>query len=274
MASATQGEVEPASAEDASATPEGAALHLRLGAALEELGRNDEAITEFRQALAAAPEDWSAHYSLGRALSVREEYAEAIAHLQRAEALAPDNAPVRYELGEALRRTEQFEQALARFAVAIELEPPAANARLAQAETLVSQEEYGLALDRLEDAKRLLPESRSVDFALAWLLAACPDPELRDSQRALELANSVFASRRSVGAAELVAAAQAESGDCAKAAEIQRFVVEQATGFSQPAEIMARLERSRERFEQGAPCGAPAAGPPTERPLWPRDPSR
>ncbi|MCZ6726578.1 MAG: tetratricopeptide repeat protein, partial [Acidobacteria bacterium] len=237
------------------AKDENAAMHLRLGAALRELGRADEAIGEFRLALELAPEDAMTHHSLGSVLAEGEEYAEAIVHLEKARALAPENPLISYELGEALRRAERFEQALVHFAAAIELDPPAENARLGQAEALVNLGQFRQASQRLEEAKVLLPESRSVDFALAWLLASCPDPELRDGARALELANSVFAARRSLGAVEILASAQAESGSCAEAAETQEFVVEQATGFSLSPEIMARLERSLERFEGGAPCG-------------------
>ena len=250
---------------------EAAAAHLRLGAALRELGRNDEAIEAFRRALELAPEDPMVHHNLGSVLAEVDDYPGAMEHLEKAAAFAPENGLIRYELGEALRKTERFEHALLHFAAAIELDPPAENARLGEAEALVNLERYSEAHQRLEEAKVLLPDSRGVDFALAWLLASCPDPELRDAARALELASSVLDRRRSVAAFELVAAARAESGDCESAAEMQSLVVEQAAGASQPPEIMARLTRSLERYEQGAPCGAPPSGSPGERPHWPRN---
>jgi tetratricopeptide (TPR) repeat protein len=246
-------------------------MHLRLGVALRELGSTDEAVVEFRQAVALAPEDAATYYNLGSALASQGEHAEAVVYLERAEALAPEDALIRYELGEALRWDRRFEDALERFAAAIGLDPPAENARLGQAEALVNLGQFREARQRLEEAKELLPESRSVDFALAWILASCPDPELRDGARALELANSVFAARRSLGAVEILASAQAESGSCAQAAKTQEFAVEQAEGFALSPETMARLESNLERFEQGEPCGAPAFDSPTERPHWPRN---
>jgi len=247
-----------------------AAVQVRLGVALMELGRNDEARVEFLRALEAAPEHPLVHFHLGVLLAEEGESEAAEEHLTTAQRLSPGDAAVHYALGELLRRSDRQGEALEQFAAALEIDPGAEASLLGEAEALVDLGRVGEALTKLEAARGIVPESRPLDFALAWILAAAPDVEMRDGARALELAQKAFATRRSVGALEVVAAAQAEVGQCEAAAATQRTVVEQALAFSQPAPVIARLESSLEEYEKDPPCALPGGGEPSDRPAWPR----
>ena len=81
---------------------------LRLGAALLEQGRADEAEIELRRVLQAQPDDPSAHLLLGRAEYARGEFQESLADLGRAADAPPTrkgaltaSAVVRRRLGDA-----------------------------------------------------------------------------------------------------------------------------------------------------------------------------
>jgi tetratricopeptide (TPR) repeat protein len=54
---------------------------------------------------------------------------------------------------------------------------------------LARQGKYEAAIDAYEESIRIQPESASALNNLAWLLAVCPELQLRDAKRAVELAN-------------------------------------------------------------------------------------
>jgi tetratricopeptide (TPR) repeat protein len=245
------------------------ATQVHLGNALRELDRNDEAVEAFRQALAAAPDDFAAHLGLGSTLAEEEDLEEALVHLERATELRPEDAEALYQRAEVLRRLLRWEEALDSYRKALALDGADENSRIGEADALFALGRFTEARTKLEEGRQLLPESRGFKFGLTWLLAACPDKELRDPERALTMAQELYAERRSIGAAELIAAATAELGQCEEAAGLQRFVLEQAVAYERPPEVMARLELAASWFA-ATPCGVPAGRPASERPEWPR----
>lgn len=86
----------------------------------------------------------------------------------------------------------------------------------------------------------LSPDGSTARARLAWLLATCPDPAVRDGATALRLAQDMAAERAALDgeALEAIAAAMAEAGDTATAARIQNDV---ATTFGVTPERQARL---------------------------------
>lgn len=81
-----------------------------------------------------------------------------------------------------------------------------------------------------------------------------PDATIRDGQRALELAEKVFAARPESAHAEVVAAALAELGHCSEAAEWQRRALELASSGEPAAQRRVVLAL----YAQGPPCAYPA----------------
>lgn len=91
-----------------------------LGQSLAALGRNTEAIEQFRAALAGRPEYQVARYNLARALVRARKYDEAAAHFEELVRQLPRDAQIRDELGELYllqgkpeRAAQMFHQALA-----------------------------------------------------------------------------------------------------------------------------------------------------------------
>ena len=78
--------------------PDYAEAHNNLGIALELAGKIEEAITHFEQALRIKPDYVWAHYNLGAALEKAGGVPEAIEHYEQALKLQPDFAPARNAL--------------------------------------------------------------------------------------------------------------------------------------------------------------------------------
>ena len=91
-------------------------VHVQRGFILDGLGRLDEAVVAYRQAVAAAPHDADTHARLGKALGELHEtescrgtpdgtarHTEALASLREALRLAPRNVDNHIALGDALR---------------------------------------------------------------------------------------------------------------------------------------------------------------------------
>ena len=83
-----------------------------LGVLLRGEGKSDEAIDQFRLAVATDPDDFLAQMNLGAMLALGGQFDEAMRHLRRAVELKPDYATVRIELAHAWAMQKRFDEAL------------------------------------------------------------------------------------------------------------------------------------------------------------------
>jgi Tfp pilus assembly protein PilF/mono/diheme cytochrome c family protein len=97
--------------------------HRIFGMALEAVGRNGEAIEQFRAALALKGNDQEARYSLSRALLKSGKVAEARENFARVAEADPKNAEIRVEFGELLLRHGMVKEAVEQFNAALAIEP-------------------------------------------------------------------------------------------------------------------------------------------------------
>jgi tetratricopeptide (TPR) repeat protein/tRNA A-37 threonylcarbamoyl transferase component Bud32 len=100
-----------------------ASLHNRVGLALSDKGRLDEAIICFREAIAAKPTFAQAHANLGWTLWRNKDLDGAIASYRQATEIDPKNALFHHSLGRALRAKGDLDGAIAAFRKAIEIDP-------------------------------------------------------------------------------------------------------------------------------------------------------
>lgn len=84
---------------------------LRLGEALLQLGRWEEAEAAFGQALEDEAGSAAAHYGLGRAADARQEHSTAVEHFERALELQPGANLVHYSLALAYRHLGDLDKA-------------------------------------------------------------------------------------------------------------------------------------------------------------------
>ncbi len=244
------------------AAPDSARARVNLGSAYSQLGESVAAAEQFREALRLDANNGTAHFNLGVTLAHRGELVEASSHLLSAVRLDPEDAVALRELAAVLARGGNHEKALQAYGQAVRLAPADEEARLGEARELVTLERYAAAASKLRAALELIPGSGQLTHALARLLAASPDPAVRDGEQALRLARSAFDSRPSVGHAETVAMALAELGHCEQAAEWQRKALEASQ--SQPAgaaaaAAVARLQSTLKIYESEESCRYPLA---------------
>ena len=94
-----------------------------MGNTLAVLGRSDEAIASFQQAIAIKPDFAEAHSNLGNTLKDLSRLDEAEASYKQSIFLKPDFAGGHNNLGTTLREQGKLEEALASFKQAIALKP-------------------------------------------------------------------------------------------------------------------------------------------------------
>ncbi len=152
-----------------------------LGSILLDQGKNDEALSVFRQATEVAPEQFSAHYNLGSILLGRGLNREAAKALEAAADLEPDHSQTLVHLGLAYLRTANLAEANRAFAACRLLEPGNWQALLGLAAIAAQEKQSQRAEQLLAEAIRLGgPEAREAAGTFPALLdmqgAAPPAP--------------------------------------------------------------------------------------------------
>ena len=108
--------------------PDFAEAYSNLGNTLHELGRIDEALTSYTQAIALKPDFAEAYSNLGNTLHELGRIDEALTSYTQAIALKPDYAEAHSNLGNTLHELGRIDEALASHTQAIALKPDDAEA--------------------------------------------------------------------------------------------------------------------------------------------------
>jgi tetratricopeptide (TPR) repeat protein len=238
------------------ADPESARALVNLGTALGQLGDLGAAIDKYEQALAIDPDQSTAHFNLGSSLVENGRASDAIPHIEAVLASTPYDAEAHLLMARALVATDDDWASLEHFRRAAELDPANVDTVTGGAAALVRLRQFERAKSVLEAGNQRIPDSGAIAFALARLLAACPESEIRDGERALELALAVYEARPNPRHAQLVAQALAELDRCEEAAEWQQGVVDAAMEDG-AAEAFPALRADLEQYRGGQPCRAP-----------------
>lgn len=126
---------------------------------LSFIGRHEEALEPYRQALQLGSQSVDLLGAYGRSLIEVGDFDQAGEVLQRALELDPDNARNLASRGLALRKSGKFEEALEAFERAIELDPGRAEYRRYEGVTLDDLGRYEEALEASERGLDLDPEN-------------------------------------------------------------------------------------------------------------------
>jgi tetratricopeptide (TPR) repeat protein len=231
----------------------------RLLLANARLGVGDTAAAEAALAEvialdAAANEKAAAHDQLARILERRGDLPGAAEHCRASLELLPSPA-TRLRLAGVLAYGGQYDQALPLYREVVEAEPGNERARVGQVGALILARRLDEAAVALDQGLQSLPESLLLRHLMARLLAASPEPALRDGPRALELAQAVLGEAPSSVHAETLAMALAACGRFEKAAEVQQRVIAEAQR-SGARDLLSRLRRHLELYRAGTACCA------------------
>ncbi len=278
----------------------GGALVVALAALAMQRARvfvSEEAL--WRDTLAKNPAAWCAQANLGWILASQQKYDQARAHLEAALALKPDNAQAHSNLGRVLSLQGKFAEADQQFQAAVKLKPMDAEIRRSYAAALADQGRKAEAVNQLQALLQLKSDTearlqlatllyqtarfgeavaqyRQVLAArpnevealsnLAWLLATCPDPAVRNGAEAVRVAERAcrltgYKEARTLGA---LAAAYAEAGrfDDAVSASQKAIELASADGNTRLAmigrQLLVLFRAGKPYHEPSAPAARPA----------------
>ncbi len=142
-----------------------------LAASLQSTGRTAEAINHYRQALRANPDYAPARYNLANLLLAKGNVTEAITHLRESLRLRPDDAGTLNSLGSALAMQGNLDEAAKRFAESLRLNPGNADAHVNFAAVLAALNKPNEASSHYEQSLRLNPDNAEAHNELGTLLA-------------------------------------------------------------------------------------------------------
>ncbi len=225
-----------------------------LGNAFLQKGRLDEAISCYQNALQIQPGNAQVHGNLGVALFQKGNTNDAITHFQIAVQIGPDDAEARFNLGNALRQTGSVDKAITCYRNALQIQPGYAAASFNLGIALLEKGRMDEAAAQLQSALQLQPDNPQIQNSLAWLLATCPQPSLRNGAKALQLAQRAndLAGGKNPVFLRTLAAACAEAGrfDDAKRSAQKAIDLVQAAGRQDMAK---ELNSDLKRYEAGLP---------------------
>ena len=166
------------------------AWHNARGTAWKKKGETDNAIADYSKAIQIDPkysEAYTNRASLRLAHGENEKAKEDLTEMIR---LCPDDPLSFNSRGVVFAIDGDYDNAIDDFTKGIEVSPECTQCYLNRAKAWAFKREYKRAIQDLEHAQRLSPKNASVLNALAWRIATCPDDDIRDGQRAIELAQT------------------------------------------------------------------------------------
>ncbi|WP_413432029.1 tetratricopeptide repeat protein [Crateriforma spongiae] len=175
------------------------------------------------------------------------------------------------QLGQLYMVDDRPRQAIDVFEQILEIQPENTNALRSRGDALLAIGEHQTAIRDYEDALKILQTSdtgpaeklKSTDMVapdyaglmnnLAWVLATSPKDDVRDGQRALELARQAarLTDYQKPHILSTLAAAHAESGDIPKAIEYSQAAVD--LGAAQENDQLEQLQEELDSYRAGEP---------------------
>lgn len=267
--------------------------HQGLGEELTREGRDAEAETEFQTALALYPKLPSARNNLAVIRLRAGRTAEALALLQQVLAEAPELPITHFNLAQTYDKLQQPGAAVREYKLFLAAVPEDVEAQAGLTQALTRVLAQTNAVQQLQELRRDFPADRSFslllaeqyqaagDFAaaiatyesvlatpppsaevhnnLAWLLTICPEPGLRNGERAVALAERACELTRHRQPLFLgtLAAAYAEAGRFEDAVATAQKAIDLATAGGQP-DLAARNAGLQKLYRAHQPYHEPA----------------
>jgi tetratricopeptide (TPR) repeat protein len=220
--------------------------HVNLGVALEQKGKLNEALAEYRAAEQLAPELYHIHNNLGNLLDNLGHPNEALTEYRKAVLLNPSRPSLHNSAGMVLAELGRFDEAMSQFKEAAQLDPAYPWAPFEIGKMRLKQGRDAEAIDEFRAALRVDPNNFQILAYTAHVLAADENPQIRDGRTALVLAikAKLLTGETQPYVLDALGMACAETGDFTNAQEVTQKAIDLAT-----AAKMKKLEPLQQRLE-------------------------
>ena len=169
----------------AQANPDSAEIHVLLGQAFADQKEDDNALAEYRRAIALDPNQAQTHFLAGLALIRQGSPAEAAQELRAALKLNPSDAATKYHLAFALIQDQKKNEATTLLEEVIRQDPKYADAYYELGKLQLEHGDTKSAISNLETGTRLSPDSDYIHYQLA--IAYRRDARSDDAEREIKL---------------------------------------------------------------------------------------
>jgi len=226
-----------------------------LGNAFLKTGEIDDAIDQYQRALQINPKDVEALNNLGNCFLQKGRLDDAMAEYQKALEINPNSPEARGNLGFCLLQTGRVDEAIVQYQKAIELKPDFAGGynNLGNAFRLKGMPAQAIAA--YQKALKIQPQFIQPQMHLAWMLAAWPDPAIRNGAEAVALAQNAdqLSGDTDPQVLRTLAAAYAEAGRFPDAVLTAKKAL--ALADSQSNTILINyLQEEIGLYEKNSPC--------------------
>jgi tetratricopeptide (TPR) repeat protein len=161
----------------AAADPKDYSLHFNLALAYSLMGKNAEAIPEYKKTLELKPNLYQAELNLGISLLREKQPAEAARYLSSATAENPKEYRANYYLAAAILGTGDFVKAEGAYQAALAIDPKSPDAELGLAHALAGENKLEDAAMHFQKAAELNPAFRDDLLELAGMYETAKQPE-------------------------------------------------------------------------------------------------
>jgi protein O-mannosyl-transferase len=162
--------------------------HFNRGNLYGVQGRLEEAMADYREAIRHKPDYEQAYCNLAKALAQQSRFDEAHTNFLAALRCKPDYAEAHTKLGNVLLLQGRVEEAMSHLRQAVRMDPAYAEGHYHLAAALARQKKFAEAAASFHAALRASSAYADAANDLAWLLATCPEPNLRNVPEAVRLA--------------------------------------------------------------------------------------
>ena len=219
---------------------EAAVIYAHRGECFDGKNEPAKAMKDYNKALSLDPGSAVSYLARGKSYERSGDHDKAIADYNEAIRLDPNQALVYISRGVAYSSKGMYDKAIEDQTKAISLLNPATfEPYYYRAFYYKATGEFGKAVEDLKTALRLNPNNSILLARLAWMLATCPQADVRDGKKALEYATQAHSVQTSGLILEALAAAYAEIGDFEQAVKYEK---ECDSKGGIPAELAAAIK--------------------------------
>lgn len=207
----------------------------------------------WRDTLNKNPDSWMACNNLGQIYAVQGKSDDAISYFRRSLEIAPGRAWTHYNLALALKESGRIDESIDQFQKTLRIDPNDTEARCDLGTLLESQGRLTEAMEQFNEALAIAPDYPDALIQAARILATHPDPNARDPNRAVALAQRAneLTAHKSANVLRTLAAVYAAKGQFDLAIETTQKALELAVASGHEA-LAENLRKQLEIYKSQA----------------------